>query len=114
MNSNCQVSDSCNHRTNEPGTESQNTGQTACNSNRRTLGFDTHLTVQKSLGGEIGKTTDVQSPKKGYTPLHFLIYVLVCTAQTTKSMKTNDIPLKSPMKLQQDMQKKNSEFSKIC
>ena len=48
-NSNCQHTDSCNHRTNEPGTESQNTGRTPCNSNRRTLGFDTHLTVQKSL-----------------------------------------------------------------
>ena len=35
-----------------------------------------------------------------------LIYVLVCTAQITKSMKTNDIPLKSPIKLQQKMQKK--------
>ncbi len=28
-------------------------------------------------------------------------------------MKTNDIPLKSPIKLQQEMQKK-LEFSKIC
>ena len=44
--------------------------------------------------------------ENGYTPLDFLIYVLVCTAQTIKSMKTNDIPLKSPKKLQQQMQKK--------
>ena len=40
-----------------------------------------------------------------HTP-DFLIYVLVCTAQTNKSMKTNDKPLKSPIKLQQEMQKK--------
>ena len=40
-----------------------------------------------------------------YIPPDFLIYFLVCTAQTTKSMKTNDIPLKSPIKLQQEMQK---------
>ena len=40
------------------------------------------------------------------TPFDFWIYVLVCTAQTTKGMKTNDIPLKSPLKLQQEMQKK--------
>ena len=43
------------------------------------------------------------------TPSDFLIYVLVFTAQTTKSMKTNDIPLKSPIKLQQEMQKKFSK-----
>ena len=36
----------------------------------------------------------------------FQFDVLVCTAQTNKSMKTNDIPLKSPIKLQQEMQKK--------
>ena len=48
-----------------------------------------------------------------YIPPDFLIYVLVCTAQTTKSMKTNDIPLKNPIKLQQEMQK-NFEFSQIC
>ena len=35
-----------------------------------------------------------------HTP-NFLIYVLVCKAQTTKSMKTKDMPLKSPVKLQQ-------------
>ena len=39
-------------------------------------------------------------------PSNFLIYVLVCTAQTPKSMKANDIPLKSLIKLQQEMQKK--------
>ena len=47
------------------------------------------------------------------TPSDFLIYVLVFTAQTTKSMKTNDIPLKSPIKLQQEMQKKNWNFPKF-
>merc|ERR1712015_8829 len=47
-------------------------------------------------------------------PPNFLIYILVCTAQTNKSMKTSDIPLKIPIKLQQEMQKKNFEFSKIC
>ena len=40
-------------------------------------------------------------------------HVLVCTAQTTKSMKTNDIPLKSPIKLQQEMQKKILNFPKF-
>ena len=40
-----------------------------------------------------------------HTP-DFLIYVLVYTAQTIKSMKTNDIPLKGPIKLRQEMQKK--------
>ena len=40
------------------------------------------------------------------TPSDFMIYVLVCTAQTTKSMKTNNIPLESPIKLQEEMQKK--------
>ena len=48
----------------------------------------------------------VQSPNKGYTPPDFLTYVLVGTAQTIKSMKTNNIPLKSPIKLQQEMKKK--------
>ena len=57
---------------------------------------------------------DIQSPNKGYTPSDFLIYVLVGTAKTNKSIKTNDRPLKSPIKLQQEMQKKNFEFSKIC
>ena len=38
--------------------------------------------------------------------LQFFIYILVCTAQTTKSMQTNDIPLKSPIKVQEEMQKK--------
>ena len=47
-----------------------------------------------------------------HTP-DFLIYVLVCTAQSTKSMKTNDIPLKSPIKLQQEMQKKIWNFPKF-
>ena len=52
--------------------------------------------------------------KKGYTTPDILIYVLVCTAKTTKSLKTNDIPLKSPIKLQQEMKKNVFEFSKIC
>ena len=47
-----------------------------------------------------------------YTP-DFLIYGLVCTAQSTKSMKTNDIPLKSPIKLQQELQKKISNFQNL-
>ena len=47
------------------------------------------------------------------TTVHFLIYVLVCTAQTTKSMKTNDIPMKSPIEFQQEMQKKNLNFPKF-
>ena len=47
------------------------------------------------------------------TPSDFLIYVLVFTAQTTKSMKTNDIPLKSPIKLQQEMQKNFLDFPKF-
>ena len=34
----------------------------------------------------------VQSLKEWCIPPDFLIYVLVCTAQSTKSMKTNDIP----------------------
>ena len=55
----------------------------------------------------------VQSLKEWCIPPNFLIYVLVCTAQSTKSMKTNDIPLKSPIKLQQEF-KKQLEFSKIC
>ena len=47
------------------------------------------------------------------TPSDFLIYVLVFTAQTTKSMKTNDIPLKSPIKLQQEMQEKFGIFQNL-
>ena len=47
-----------------------------------------------------------------HTP-DFLIYVLVCTAQSTKSMKTNDIPLKSPIKLQKEMPKKILNFPKF-
>ena len=69
---------------------------------------------QSSLILHLFRRGNVQSPKKGYTPLDFLIYVLVCTAQTIKSMKTNDMPLESPIKLQQEMQKKNFDFSKIC
>ena len=46
-------------------------------------------------------------------PPNFLIYVLVCTAQSTKSMKTNDIPLESSIKLQQEMQKKIWNFPKF-
>ena len=57
--------------------------------------------------------TAIQSPKKGYTSPDFLIYILVCTAQITKSMKTNNIPLKSPIKLQQEMQKKILNFPKF-
>ena len=59
------------------------------------------------------KSKHIQSWKKGYTSPDFLIYVLACTAQTTKSMKTNDIPLKSPIKLQQEMQKKILNFPKF-
>ena len=54
-------------------------------------------------------------PKKGYTPPDFLIYVLSCTAHTTKSKKTNDIPLESPIKLQlqEEMQKMFLNFPKF-
>ena len=38
---------------------------------------------------------------------------MVCTAQTTKIIKTNDIPLKSPIKLQKEMQKKILNFPKF-
>ena len=55
----------------------------------------------------------LQSLKEWYIPPDFFIYVLVCTAQTNKSMKTNDIPLKSPIKLQQEMQKKILNFPKF-
>ena len=55
----------------------------------------------------------LQCLKKQKAHPGFLIYVLVCTAQITKSMKTNNIQLKSPIKIQQEMQKK-FEFSKIC
>ena len=58
-------------------------------------------------------TATLQSWKKGYTSPDFLIYDLACTAQTTKSMKTNDIKLKSPIRLQKEKAKK-FEFSKIC
>ena len=47
------------------------------------------------------------------TPFDFWIYVLVSTAQTTKGMKTNNTPLKSPIKLQQEMQKKILNFPKF-
>ena len=56
---------------------------------------------------------NIQSRKKGYTSPEFLIYVLACTAQTTKSMKTNDIPLKSPIKLQKEIPKFFSNFPKF-
>ena len=56
---------------------------------------------------------DIQCLKKQKAHADFLTYVLVCTAQTTKSMKTNNIPLKTPIKLQQEMKKK-IELTKIC
>ena len=43
----------------------------------------------------------------------FLIYVLVCTAQTITTMKINNIPLKSPKKLQQEMKKKIGIFQNL-
>ena len=55
----------------------------------------------------------VQLPKEWCIPPNFLIYVLVCTVQSTKSMKINDMPLKTPIKLQQEMQKKISNFPKF-
>ena len=39
--------------------------------------------------------------------------VSFCVSTTTESMKTNNIPLKSPIKLPPEMQKK-FEFFKIC
>ena len=72
------------------------------------LGNSYHL---KEIGSRI--YIHIQSPKEWYIPPNFLIYVLVCTAQTNKSMKTNDIPLKSPIKLQQEMQKKILNFPKF-
>ena len=56
---------------------------------------------------------DIQLGADYCTPPDFLIYVVVCTAQTTKSMKPNDIPFKNPKKLQQEMQKKILNFSKF-
>ena len=56
---------------------------------------------------------NIQSWKKGYTSPDFWIYVLACTAQTTKSMKSNDIPLKSPIELQKEMAKKILNFPKF-
>ena len=55
----------------------------------------------------------IQSPKKGYTPPDFLIYVLSCTSHTTKSMKRNDIPMEGPIKLQDEIKKKLN-FPTIC
>ena len=55
----------------------------------------------------------LQLLKEWCIPLDFLIYGLVCTAQSTKSMKTNDIPLKSPIKLQQEMKKKFGIFQNL-
>ena len=54
----------------------------------------------------VPQLSELQSLKEWCIPPDFLIYVLVCTAQSTKCMKINYIPLKSPMKLQQEMQKK--------
>ena len=51
----------------------------------------------------------IQSLKEWCIPPYFFIYVLVCTAQSTKQMK----PLKSPIKLPQEMQKKNLNFPKF-
>ena len=53
------------------------------------LGLDLRLSTAKHLKNTCCIWTKalyalyIQSPKKGYTPLDFLIYVLVCTAQTT-------------------------------
>merc|ERR1712016_531294 len=58
------------------------------------------------------RQTDTVMTRNLHTP-NFLIYVLVCTAQSNKSMTTNDIPLKSPIKVQQEMQKKNLNFPKF-
>merc|ERR1711905_80106 len=55
----------------------------------------------------------VQSLKEWWIPPDFLIYVLVCIVQSTKNTKTNDIPLKSPRKLQKEMQKKILNFPKF-
>ena len=65
------------------------------------------------LGNLVAGQMKIQSPKKGYTPPDFLIYVLVCTGQTTKSMKTNDTPLKSPIKIATRNAKKNLNFPKF-
>ena len=56
---------------------------------------------------------DVQWGPDYYIPPDFLSYVLVCRAQSNKSMKTNNIPLKSLIKLQQEMQKKIWNFPKF-
>ena len=40
--------------------------------------------------------------------------VSFCVSTTTESMKTNNIPLKSPIKLPPEMQKFFFEFFKIC
>ncbi len=55
----------------------------------------------------------IQSWKKGYTSPDFLIYVLICTAQNIGSIKTNNIPLKSPINVQQEKQDKSLNFPKF-
>ena len=55
-------------------------------------------------------STIVQSLKEWWIPPDFLIYILVCTAQTAKGVKTNDVPLKSPIKLQQKRKKNCGNF----
>ena len=57
-------------------------------------------------------TTLTVAERMVHTP-NFLIYALVYTAQSTMSMKTNDIPLESPIKLQQEMQKKFGIFQNL-
>ena len=48
-----------------------------------------------------------------HTP-NFLIYVLVCTAQNTYSMKTNNIPLKSPTKWLPEFFEKNTDLALVA
>ena len=56
----------------------------------------------------------VQSLQESYISPDFLIYVLVCTAQANKSMKTNEYTIEKPYKIATRNAKKNFEFSKIC
>ena len=55
----------------------------------------------------------LQSPKEKYTMPVFAKHKSLCTSKTTKSIKTNDIPMKSLIKLQPEMQKKILNFPKF-
>ena len=56
----------------------------------------------------------IQSPKERYITPVFAKHKSLCTSKSTESTKPNNISLKSPIKLQPEMQKKLNFPKKCC